>query len=377
MSVQPSGSAESKKRNKKSKDNDAGDTLTKEEQQIARYLRLNCPNKQGNLHGMKVDFFIGNKLIDCLMESKWGVGKEGRPNKQPLLANRQACINFMQRLMNKQLFHRAIKVYKDQVDKSENPESTPSVRKRKANSDESKSTPAASAKDNSQKRKFKLEILEDLRFVDSNEPYVWVYDPTSTKTYIIGSLLILGAIGICLFPLWPSQVREGVYYVSLAGASFLGGILGLAVFKYILFALIWVCTFGSVHFWLFPNLTEDVGFFESFVPVYKCNNTSSSSNDKKSSPDDETSTTDNPKQAEDVTVKQDDMTASTAAAVTSKTENKSVPSTPNLKTATKELSKSTLEINSVSDSPNVRRKASSREDDGFELVDGEEELVKS
>ena len=104
---------------------------------------------------------------------------------------------------------------------------------------------------------------EEQKFLDSNEPFVWIYDPTSTTTYIIGLLLILGAIGICLFPLYPSQVREGVYYFSLAGASFLGAILGLALLKYVLFGLIFVITFGFVvYFWLFPNLTEDVGFLE-------------------------------------------------------------------------------------------------------------------
>ncbi|CAF0706865.1 unnamed protein product [Brachionus calyciflorus] len=364
MSNQSSGSIDSKKRNKKSKDNEQDmETLTKDEQQIARFLRLSCPNKQGNLHGMKVDFFIGNKLVDSLMESKWGPGKEGqKTNKQPLLANRQACVAFMQRLMNKQLFHRAIKVYKDNVEsKSENPEGTPSVRKRKNNTEDQKSSP--NPKENTQKRKFKLEIHEDYRFVDANEPYVWVYDPTSTKTYIIGSLLILGAIGICLFPLWPSQVREGVYYVSLAGASFLGGILGLAVFKYILFALIWLCTLGSVHFWLFPNLTEDVGFFESFVPVYKFTSSSTKTSKKESTNQE----TDKPSSEQEI--KKDENET--------KTGKKSVPNTPKLKSATKELSKSTLEINSVSDSPDVRRKASTKEEDGFELVGDDEDLDKN
>ena len=36
-----------------------------------------------------------------------------------------------------------------------------------------------------------------------------------------------------------------------------------------LFALVWLTTFGRHHFWLLPNLTEDVGFFESFKPFYK------------------------------------------------------------------------------------------------------------
>lgn len=287
MSNQSSGANESiKKRNKKTKDSDSGssETLTKDEQQIARFLRLSCPNRQGNLLGMKVDFFVANKLIECLMSSKWGPGtgiskEKSASTKQPYLANKQACIAFMQRLMNKQLFYRAIKIYKEQAEPSSpaNSSETPNLKKRKTNKENSGQTPTSGKdqKESQAKRKFKLEMHEDQKFIDANEPYVWVYDPTSTKTYVIGSLLILGAIGICLFPLWPSQVREGVYYVSLAGASFLGAILGLAVFKYVLFGFVWACTFGSVQFWLFPNLTEDVGFLESFVPVYKTNCSSS------------------------------------------------------------------------------------------------------
>ena len=30
-------------------------------------------------------------------------------------------------------------------------------------------------------------------------------------------------------------------------------------------------TFGKHHFWLLPNLTEDMGFFDSFKPLYKHN----------------------------------------------------------------------------------------------------------
>ena len=37
----------------------------------------------------------------------------------------------------------------------------------------------------------------------------------------------------------------------------------------VLFAVTWLVTFGKHHFWLLPNLTEDVGFFESFKPFYK------------------------------------------------------------------------------------------------------------
>merc|ERR1712055_1048083 len=51
-------------------------------------------------------------------------------------------------------------------------------------------------------------------------------------------------------------------------AGFLLLIMGIAVFKYILFGALFVLSGGKLSFWLFPNLTEDVGFFESFVPLY-------------------------------------------------------------------------------------------------------------
>lgn len=45
--------------------------------------------------------------------------------------------------------------------------------------------------------------------------------------------------------------------------------LNLFSVRLILFCLIWLLTLGRHHFWLLPNLTEDVGFFESFRPLYK------------------------------------------------------------------------------------------------------------
>ena len=41
--------------------------------------------------------------------------------------------------------------------------------------------------------------------------------------------LVLGAIVVCLFPLWPESVREYSWYLSVAGAIFVGGIIILAI----------------------------------------------------------------------------------------------------------------------------------------------------
>ncbi len=114
------------------------------------------------------------------------------------------------------------------------------------------------------------------------------------RAWLIGAALVFGAIAVCLFPLWPRSVRNYVYYLSIAAAAFLFFIIGLAVCEYnkyesivfvfvifinchycpflvrlIIFTIVWVFTFGKHHFWLLPNLTEDVGFRESFWPLYK------------------------------------------------------------------------------------------------------------
>ena len=65
-----------------------------------------------------------------------------------------------------------------------------------------------------------------------------------------------------------SPVFPGVYYLSVAAAGFLVFIIVLAVIKYIVFILVFIFTAGKLKLWIFPNLTEDVGFFESFWPVY-------------------------------------------------------------------------------------------------------------
>lgn len=188
----------------------------------------------------------------------------------------------LRRFLEHDLFRRVTKVYKedkstlDQTSSNAAGDTSQSntprpVRQRKTKSKE----PTASKedetkdKDKSKKKKFKFELHEEQSMIDSpNEFYVWIYSPTTVKQYIMGALLVIGCIGVCLFPLWPAEVRTGVYYLSLVLASLLGVLLSLAVVKYIIFAGVWLLTMGKIKFWLLPNLTEDVGFFESFVPLY-------------------------------------------------------------------------------------------------------------
>jgi len=40
--------------------------------------------------------------------------------------------------------------------------------------------------------------------------------------------------------------------------------------RLVVFSIVWLFTWGKLSFWLLPNLTEDVGFLDSFRPVYEC-----------------------------------------------------------------------------------------------------------
>lgn len=131
------------------------------------------------------------------------------------------------------------------------------------------------------KRKIRLEMHPQQIFRDGHEAYVWIYDPIPFYYWVFGTLVVLGAIVICLFPLWPPQLRTGVYYLSMSAAGFLVFLLVLVILRFILFCTVWISTGGKHHFWFLPNLTEDVGFFDSFKPLYKHENVAEVAKKKK------------------------------------------------------------------------------------------------
>ncbi|XP_077581118.1 translocation protein SEC62 [Stigmatopora nigra] len=256
---------------------------TKEEKAVAKYLRFNCPTKSTNMMGQRVDYFTASKAVDCMLDSKWAKAKKG---EDALFTTRESVVDYCNRLLKKQFFDRALKVMKKKSekdakkdkkskgdsskeeekkgkkDKEKKKEATDVVEAKKDKSDESPK------KKKEVKKKFKLEIHEDQMFVDGNEVYVWIYDPVHFKTFAMGLVLVIAVIAATLFPLWPSEMRVGVYYLSVAAGVFVATILLLAVARCILFLFIWLATAGRHHFWFLPNLTADVGFLDSFRPIY-------------------------------------------------------------------------------------------------------------
>merc|ERR1719392_441459 len=182
---------------------------------------------------------------------------------------REQAIDYMGELMRLHMFHRARKVPVAEKEKKKKKEDTDDDEKdtKKSKKDDKKDKEKDKEKEK-KKRKIRLEMHNDQLFLDGNDAYVWIYDPTPWYYYIAGTAIVLGIIAVCLFPLWPMEARQGVYYLSVAAAGFLVFIIVLAIIKYILFLLCFIATAGKLKLWIFPNLTEDVGFFESFWPMY-------------------------------------------------------------------------------------------------------------
>ncbi|XP_052853058.1 translocation protein SEC62 isoform X2 [Drosophila gunungcola] len=275
------------------------DKPSKDEKNVAKWMKKNVKTKKTKFLSHIVEYFTSSKAIDALMKSKFAEGSS------PLFTTREQVIEFLDVMLEHKFFHRAKKVPvtleeirgKSSGDKKGDKEKNQDKDKEK---DKKDTDPEAEngqgdggasgnekEKKEKKKRKIRLDMHPEQIFVDGSEAYVWIYDPIPLHYWIFGFILLLGAVGICLFPLWPPLLRKGVYYLSVAAAGFLVFILALTVVRLIVFTIVWALTGGKLHFWIFPNLTEDVGFFASFWPLYESNynsegNSSSGKTDKKS-----------------------------------------------------------------------------------------------
>ncbi|KAJ8923294.1 hypothetical protein NQ315_001852 [Exocentrus adspersus] len=288
-----------KKKGKKRKDeyvpaNEKIDKPTKEEFTLAKWMRKNVPIKKTKFlnHNFDTDggwttillynsLYQGKRAVDALLESNFA------KREDPLFKTRDEIVDYLHVMLEHKFYHRARKVPVSESElkgkKKEKKSVEPAADEEKKEKDkgtDAESSVVEGAKDSQEfpvnqilkkekrKKKIRLDMHNDQRFVDSLDAYVWIYDPIPFHYWIIGTLLVLGAIGVCLFPLWPPSIRLGVYYLSVAAAGFLVSIIVLAVIRLIVFCLIWMVTLGRHHLWILPNLTEDVGFFASFWPLY-------------------------------------------------------------------------------------------------------------
>ncbi|KAH9870839.1 hypothetical protein J1614_006411 [Plenodomus biglobosus] len=108
--------------------------------------------------------------------------------------------------------------------------------------------------------------IEQHQEANDDNYYIWLYEGSQMKQklYAVGALLLV--ITVVLFPLWPLMLRQGVWYLSMGMLGLIGLFFGMAIVRLILFII--TIFAAPPGLWLYPNLFEDVGFFDSFRPVW-------------------------------------------------------------------------------------------------------------
>ena len=96
--------------------------------------------------------------------------------------------------------------------------------------------------------------------------YAWIYQGSQLKSILYAVGLVFVAFIFVMYPMWPSPLRAGSWYVFMALIGFLGFVLFLGVVRLILFAI--TSFTHSPGIWLFPNLYADCGVIESFKPLW-------------------------------------------------------------------------------------------------------------
>ena len=88
--------------------------------------------------------------------------------------------------------------------------------------------------------------------------FAWFYEGSQWTTYVGGIAMVAIMLAGVMFPLWPSTLRLGVWYLSILVLGLIGVFFGIAVVRLIFYIITVVATPPGI--WIFPQLFADVGF---------------------------------------------------------------------------------------------------------------------
>lgn len=166
----------------------------------------------------RVYYLKGEKLVNFLVEPKKGVKW---PSKLPRVGSRIEAIAICKELCRYQFIHRSEKKGKKEL------------------------------------------VISRVRDFDETGYFTWIYEGNQRFSNMMTTALIVGFFFCTCFPIWPQFLKVFVWYMSV---SFLIFIFVFVSLRGLLFLVVWILGF---EFWFLPNLfDEELGFLESFVPLY-------------------------------------------------------------------------------------------------------------
>src|SRR5271156_2429940 len=249
---------------------------------IAKFLRYNSAlkNRTGVYNGKRVEFFkgtnphgkqnltnslSGKRVVRLLLSDAYKKKASKKKSILPKIETREEAIAAFRLLLAPLLVLRVQKVSAHEghdhhhghdhskPDKPKDKEGKKKKKKKAKSSQKPKAPPH-------------LKIQQDQSGFNDDDYFAWFYDTTQLQTILGGIGIVIAVFGAILFPLWPPILRTAVWYLSILLLGLIGGIVVIAIARLILFVITMFAVPPGI--WLFPNLFEDVGFFESFVPLW-------------------------------------------------------------------------------------------------------------
>jgi len=111
-----------------------------------------------------------------------------------------------------------------------------------------------------------IQIIPEQSF-SPDDYYAWFYEGSQWTTYAGGILMVAVMLAGVMFPLWPPIMRLGVWYLSMGMLGLIGLFFALAIVRLIFYIITVIA--ASPGIWIFPQLFADVGFVDSFIPLWE------------------------------------------------------------------------------------------------------------
>ncbi|TFY81670.1 hypothetical protein EWM64_g2348 [Hericium alpestre] len=109
--------------------------------------------------------------------------------------------------------------------------------------------------------------INQMQLFKPDEYYAWFYEGSQWTTYVGGITMVAVMLAGVMFPLWPPMLRLGVWYISIGVLGLIGLLFVIAIVR-LIFYIITVIV-ASPGIWIFPRLFADVGFVDSFIPLWE------------------------------------------------------------------------------------------------------------
>ncbi|CCA72396.1 related to translocation protein sec62 [Serendipita indica DSM 11827] len=200
---------------------------------VVNFLRgKNGPKlRTGVLNGKRIDYFKGSGAVKSLLTPAYAKLKNA-----PKVTSEQEAVQLLSQTIRFAFFLR--------VDRGESLTLTSGQTKTKA----------------------KNLNINQMQMFEPEMYFAWFYEGSQWTTYLGGVIMVIVLLAGVMFPLWPPMFRQGVSYLSMGVL----GLIGLFFVIAILRLIFWLITIVVVPpgIWIFPQLFADVGFVDSFIPVW-------------------------------------------------------------------------------------------------------------